>query len=139
MIIIGLDNGIVLKTKNTIIEKPSWVKFIGNPAEHDDGSLEYDICYWRKCWNIREAIFNILEDDDRREWEFELSLNQVVAIRDRLCRFLTEGEDWEELGDSIWSFEEMIPVLTEDILNLSWLIGYMKKDVHAIVYFYDSY
>ena len=135
----GLDNGIVLKTKNSIIEKPSWVKFIGNPAEHDDGSLEYDICYWRKCWNIREAIFNILEDDDRREWEFELSLNQVVAIRDRLCRFLTEGEDWEELGDSIWSFEEMIPVLTEDILNLSWLIGYMKKDVHAIVYFYDSY
>ena len=135
----GLENGIVLKTKNSIIEKPSWVKFIGNPAEHDDGSLEYDICYWRKCWNIREAIFNILEDDDRREWEFELSLNQVVAIRDRLCRFLTEGEDWEELGDSIWSFEEMIPVLTEDILNLSWLIGYMKKDVHAIVYFYDSY
>lgn len=135
----GLDNGIVLKTKNSIIEKPSWVKFIGNPAEHDDGSLEYDICYWRKCWNIREAIFNILEDNDRREWEFELSLNQVVAIRDRLSRFLTEGEDWEELGDSIWSFEEMIPVLTEDILNLSWLIGYMKKDVHAIVYFYDSY
>ena len=135
----GLENGIVLKTKNSIIEKPSWVKFIGNPAEHDDGSLEYDICYWRKCWNIREAIFNILEDDDRREWEFKLSLNQVVAIRDRLCKFLTEGEDWEELGDSIWSFEEMIPVLTEDILNLSWLIGYMKKDVHAIVYFYDSY
>ena len=135
----GLDNGIVLKTKNSIIEKPSWVKFIGNPAEHDDGSLEYDICYWRKCWNIREAIFNILEDDDRREWEFKLSLNQVVAIRDRLCKFLTEGEDWEELGDSIWSFEEMIPVLTEDILNLSWLIGYMKNDVHAIVYFYDSY
>lgn len=135
----GLDNGIVLKTKNTIIEKPDWVKFIGDPAEHDDGFLEYDICYWRKCWNIREAIFNILENDDRREWEFELSLNQVVAIRDRLCRFLTEGEDWEELGDSIWSFEEMIPVLTEDILNLSWLIEYMKKDVHAIVYFYDSY
>ncbi len=135
----GLENGIVLKTKNSIIEKPSWVKFIGNPAEHDDGSLEYDICYWRKCWNIREAIFNILEDDDRREWEFKLSLNQVVAIRDRLCKFLTEGEDWEELGDSIWSFEEMIPVLTEDILNLSWLIGYMKNDVHAIVYFYDSY
>lgn len=135
----GLDNGIVLKTKNSIIEKPDWVKFNGSPAEHDDGFLEYDICYWRKCWNIRGAIFDILEKVDEREWEFELSINQVVAIRDRMYKFLTEGEDWDESGDSIWLFEEIIPVLTQDILNLSWLIEYMKKDVHAIVYFYDSY
>lgn len=135
----GLDNGIVLKTKNSIIEKPDWVKFDGSPAEHDDGFLEYDICYWRKCWNIRGAIFDIFEKVDKREWEFELSINQVVAIRDRIYRFLTEGEDWDESGESIWLFEEIIPVLTQDILNLSWLIEYMKKDVHAIVYFYDSY
>lgn len=56
-----------------------------------------------------------------------------------MYRFLTEGGNWDESGDSIWLFEEMIPIFTEDILNLSWLIEYMKKDVHAIVYFYDSY
>ena len=58
----GLDNGIVLATHHKInmddipeyivIEEDDWRN---NDDDYNDGYY-YDVCYWRKCWNIRNFI-----------------------------------------------------------------------------------
>ena len=50
----GLDNGIIVKNKyKELLEElgpDNWGKY---KSKDDD---DYDLCYWRKCWGIRNAI-----------------------------------------------------------------------------------
>ena len=54
----GLDNGIIIKNKN---------------------GIEEEICYWRKCWNIRKLIFDCI-DSNEMLFEYSLSLDDLVDI-----------------------------------------------------------
>lgn len=133
----GLDNGLVLRTRKQIDSNlvPSYVQITAEPT-NDTLTFEYEVCYWRKCWNIRDMIFNCLGDVDKDNYHYEVSVSTLESIRDGIYKFLCNGDDWE---DSIWTFDEMIDHLSLDIVNLSWVINYLKEDPHAYVYFYDSY
>lgn len=114
----GLDNGIVVKDRL-------------NP--------ENEICYWRKCWNIRSAIFDIigrpsLEDET---YEYSLSLENVVDIYYMLKNL--KKDNWYENGSSIWEWDEIKKGIKRDIKELNRLIKAMKKNENLEVFFYDSY
>lgn len=113
----GLDNGIIAKTKNG----------------------ESTICYWRKCWNIRNAIFDIIgrpapEDE---VYEYSLSLDNIVDIYYMLKHL--DKENWDENGGSIWDWDTKKKGIKRDIKELNKLIKAMKKNKIIEVYFYDSY
>ena len=133
----GLDNGLTLRTRKQIDPNlvPSYVEITAEPT-NDALVFEYEVCYWRKCWNIRDMIFNCLGDVGKDNSSCEVSISALESIRDGIYEFLCNGDDWE---DSIWDFDEMIDHLSLDIVNLSWVINYLKEDPHAYVYFYDSY
>ena len=141
----GLDNGIRLIMRQKIdpkedilfndFEKIDFDEFATN--EYKDGYY-YDVCYWRKCWNIREMIFDIL-DADRNSLSEKYEIDkpsQIQEISDRLYKMLQNGEDWE---NSIWDFEDMITPLAYDIVNLAALKRIMTKYTNVKVEFYDSY
>ena len=131
----GLDNGIVLRTKKPLIdiEVPAFIK-----VEKDFTNNEIEICYWRKCWNIREKVFEAIGEHDENAYEFEIRSTTLNKIIESLTNFLTLKEEWNT-EESIWDFEEMIPVLTQNLLNLGWLRNYLAEDHMSYAIFYDSY
>lgn len=131
----GLDNGIIARSKEPIKalkdfeDKTGWDDYDGH---------EYDICYWRKCWNIRYTILRGIINYNCREEKYEhpLTIDHIDAIIYMLGHF--NEDNWQEAGGSIWSFDDMRPCLKRDIKVLKKLRKVMKK--HEIeVWFYDSY
>ena len=111
----GLDNGIIVRNKN---------------------GIEEEICYWRKCWNIRKLIFDCI-DSNEMLFEYSLSLGNLIDIYYALKTL--NKENWSENGGSIWEWEEIRKGLKRDIKTLNKLIKRMKKEPGLEVIFYDSY
>lgn len=131
----GLDNGIRIKN----IQKHEIPRRVILRSEMEWTPGELELCYWRKCWNIRQGILSLLDVGlNSDQYEFTLNRTQVLNIKDFLIDLLKNPKDW---SNSIWTYEEMKPVLEQDIKNLKWLARRMKwhPAPETIVYFYDSY
>lgn len=127
----GLDNGIILRDvnpKELIVNKLVTLDNLG------DTSVE--ICYWRKCWGIRNAIVKKLHFNDGEE--SKLDIEDIPVIIRILFDFYGQVE-WEDEADSIWEWEEFKETLSQQIMNLTWLYNYMLEHSDAEVIFYDSY
>lgn len=46
---------------------------------------------------------------------------------------------WEEEADSIWTYDEIRPMLIKQWIALWWLERYLRKNSDAEAYFYDSW
>lgn len=115
----GLDNGIIVRNKNT-------------PNEEE-------ICYWRKCWNIRNKIFKIIGKypNEDEKYKYSLSLDNVVDIYYMLKDL--NKKNWFDGGGSIWDWEDIKKSIKGNIKALNKLIKRMKKEPNLEVIFYDSY
>ena len=118
----GLDNGIILRDVNS---KELVVNKLINLDNLEDTSTE--ICYWRKCWGIRNAIVEKLHFNDNEE--YKLDVEDIGHLQ----------TEWEEDADSIWEWDEFKDTLRQQIFNLIWLYDYMLAHSDAEVIFYDSY
>ena len=127
----GLDNGIEVK-RNAYTENIQELKVFENPWDKKYG-YDFSICYWRKCWNIRNDILWSIDSRFDGQYEFELTFEDIGNIIVILMSY--NEENW---GNSIWEFEEIKEHLQQDIKNLQILQDLMKK-YNLEVYFYDSY
>lgn len=129
----GLDNGIMVKKTNKIAKFFNKKKY----SYYDyDGVCEIEIAYWRKCWNIRNQILNILDVTKDNDSHAEISIPKMKEII-RFLKSLNE-KNWEDYGYSIWSWDEQKKSIKYQIKRLKRLLLIMKfYDVE--VYFYDSW
>lgn len=119
----GLDNGIAIKG----VEK------------YPDFAPDGEIVYWRKCWNLRSAMLDVLDPERRKkDWDYEIEAEDVPAIIRAIIPFLSK-DYWKENNSSIWEHEDMLPTLLENIENLIRLKIWWEEHPNAKVYFYDSY
>ena len=134
----GLDNGIVIKVAPEKI--PQLIRtYVPKLAYYQND--EYELCYWRKCWGIRNDILDILyhhTDDIDSTYEFKIVYTDVQKIIDVLVNYL-DRKYWDDNADSIWDYEEMRIPLVYNIFILGWLKDYLKENPETEVYFYDSY
>lgn len=104
-----------------------------------DKELKYDfeVCYWRKCWGLRNDVLYLLGQRFVDKYEFDLSKSDVENIIK-----LLESYDAESWSGSIWDWDnEEYPYsekIQRDIENLKILRELMDK-YDLEVYFYDSY
>ena len=129
----GLDNGIILKVNPDTLTTNKLVRL--DKTWGEDPNTE--VCYWRKCWGIRNAIiekFHFLTDCV----EFKLDVEDIPVVIRILFDFYGK-EEWEENADSIWEWDEFKDTLKQQILNLTWLYNYMLENPECEVIFYDSY
>lgn len=125
----GLDNGINVKATSrweAIQELDALFpkKYNGN----------WEVCYWRKCWNVRSDIFSVLACPRViNDGEYPIQLEHIDQIIDVLKSY--NEDNWDL---SIWEFEEMKPHLKEQAKKLKKLKKLMEK-YPLSVYFYDSY
>ena len=134
----GLDNGILLKIKDkeTFGPMPHWIK---REEWEDKYNYDYDILYWRKCWNVRAEILGYIGACDD-EYQWDLSVADLENIIHLLETYIYSEENWDA-SQSIWSWEEIGE-------NLLYHLEYAKKIAAWLrtkpydsyqLYFYDSY
>lgn len=136
----GLDNGIVLR-----VQKEVKVPF--GTSDNFDQSTDYDayeICYWRKCWGIRDAILKVLDPKGIKQKEMEgyydVEAEDIPALIKAMKPFFSK-EYWDEHAGSIWEFEEIFESQVRHIVDLQKLKEFLEthKDQVIKCYFYDSY
>lgn len=139
----GLDNGIILHSRNMIKAKdhPECVTSLGAHDDYNGGpEFDYEICYWRKCWNIRNKVAYTFDLPRDYVQKYDLSIGDVKQIW-HIINELNSPHIWENEGGSMWTYEEMHDHLDRDLLALEWLIHFMRthKEEDYAVEFYDSY
>lgn len=127
----GLDNGIIVASKTPLepIKIPFYVKPDGIEAPD-----HISLCYWRKCWGLRNKVLTILKEKDD-EYFYPLRAEDVRSIRKEIESFLFHPKTWDH---SIWTWDEVKWRLLRDSMNLFWLESCLLED-RVEAYFYDSY
>ena len=132
----GLDNGICVERNdftNSLFELEKF-KYEYAPRRY------FEICYWRKCWNIRDAIGRKIWYEDNG-YSNELTEADLYNIIEALESFNEEkwNEDFEN-GETIWEWDIIEQRLAQQIQDLKLLIDLKKKYENKLyIYFYDSY
>lgn len=126
----GLDNGVVLKTKVPInIPHP--------PFDWHSDPDEHEVCYWRKFWGLRNTIVTEFHQTEECA-DVPLDAERVGRLRCILEEFL-DRDFYEQYGDSIWDYEEYLIHNIECCENLAWLQNFLEEHPDEECYFYDSY
>ena len=128
----GLDNGIIVKKTNTTMKmydnKSPYITY-----EWDN---EFEVAYWRKCWNVRNDIFTITDGWENDQSYTILDKDDIYSII-RLLKSYNK-KNWDQ-NETIWPWTEHKKINKRHIRNLKYLYRYMKKYDDIEVYFYDSY
>lgn len=133
----GLDNGIMVKN----VTNPKAIDILAKWEDHFyEDEVRYEICYWRKCQNVRGVILDICCENSPNDWKHELDISEVREIKGYLESLDEQIWSSESLyGGSIWTWEEYEPHNQKHIEALTDLIEAMQYDPDMRVYFYDSY
>ena len=133
----GLDNGFYVKSNKRKLTRADLPQGIVYPFEKDYNN-EIEIVYWRKNWGLRWAVMDHFESSvDQYKFNIETP-TQVLEFIEIIASFL-DKERWENEGDSIWSYEEIRPVLIQNIINLALIYAFMRENPDVYLVFYDSY
>ena len=134
----GLDNGIQIKRNTSTNSIPELKQF--ELAYDNKHQFDFEICYWRKCYNIRNMIMDVVESARDNDNSDILTTTDIEKIVHGLQSF--NSANWQENGGSIWDWDdEEYPYsekIQRDIENLKNLQTLMEK-YDLEVYFYDSY
>lgn len=136
----GLDNGIVLKAKEDI-SVPDLLKLEQTHFPYDlittiSAGRSEEICYWRKCYGIRNEIINIF-GEETDSGGCALTSETVSEILDILNKYL-DKDYYNEHHRSAWDFAEMGSLLIDYIEVLAWAKQLLEEDKIELE-FYDSY
>ena len=134
----GLDNGIQIKRNTSTNSIPELKQFeLSYDNKHQ---FDFEICYWRKCYNIRNMVMDVVEGARDNDNSDILTTTDIEKIIHGLQSF--NSANWQENGGSIWDWDdEEYPYsekIQRDIENLKKLQTLMEKS-DLEVYFYDSY
>ena len=129
----GLDNGICIKRKSA--SKDALLQFDEEWRSRNDYDLE--VAYWRKCWNVRDIILDILNVPFDNNSETRMSVEDVVDVIAALKQ-LNEG-NYQNRGGCIWGWNDFKRIQRRNLRALRRLVKLMKKDNSLEVYFYDSW
>jgi hypothetical protein len=130
----GLDNGIHVKRTPESERIPEMTSF--DEDWRKKYGYDFEVCYWRKCWNVRSRIFDVLTGGFDDKYRIVLTIEDIDKIIEVLKSFTPDN--WQDEWWSIWTFEEMEDVLKQQIQNLG-VLKRLMQEYELEVYFYDSY
>lgn len=115
----GLDNYIVLKIKNQGLKER--LTAISKSKIFED---EFDLLYWRKCYNIRGVIFSLIEsEEDESTGRYKVTLSELHDIINQLEICYTP-EWWSYNDDTIWPeyYDRDLEVSFDDDGNITKVV-----------------
>ena len=133
----GLDNGIEIRRTNNL---PNCVLCFDNDEWRKQCGYDLEVAYWRKCWNVRHIIFDVLTNGSDDDCVYNVTREELVEIIHRLENDLHYFDFLEgEWGSCIWTWNEFRRIQKWNIKNLKKLARMMKRHPEIEVIFYDSY
>ena len=128
----GLDNGIVLRRKdNQEFELPL------SCCNKYENSIE--LCYWRKCYGIRNAILRVVDTQVTNEYKYPVTLDNIDNVIKAFKHFLHK-DTWVYEGNTIWDWDKYTRRnQARNLVGLYRLKCWLKKHPEDTAYFYDSY
>lgn len=135
----GLDNGVVVRSSKRPVIRDILPKELIYPFEKEYIAGEVEIVYWRKNWGLRDKVVETFPLCDDGNWEYIIETSQQVFELIRIIVSFMNKETWEEDSDSIWDYDEILPILQRDIINLAIIAAFMKNNPDIYLIFYDSY
>lgn len=134
----GLDDGICVRRSEYTNRIPALKRF--EESWDTEKKYDFEVCYWRKCWNIRFMIFDVVPSTRNNYESDPLTIEDIDNIIKGLKSF--NADNWIEYGGSIWDWDDKdYPYskhIKQNIKDLKYLKKLMKK-YDLEVYFYDSY
>lgn len=134
----GLDNGIYVRSAYRKITRAMLPEELVYPFDKDysDG---VEILYWRKNWGLRNAVVHTFPTEDDSDYYYLIETSQQVFELIRIIISFMNKETWEEDGDSIWDYNEILPILQQNVMNLAIIASFMINNPDIYLAFYDSY
>lgn len=123
----GLDNGF-------IITHPREVKV---PFGRCYDEEEQEVAYWRKCWNVRHIILDILHGSYSDAGDYSVGLEELKDIITSLKSF--NEKNWKCPLDTIWTWEEIKEEFKKNIDNLEKSKEFLQEHPECQLIFYDSW
>ena len=137
----GLDNGAIVRSNHRKITREMLPEGMVYPWDEkfdsSDGGVE--ILYWRKNWGLRNIVVNSFPQYEDSDWEYIIETPTQIFELIRIIVSFMSKEKWEEYGDSIWDYDEILPILQQNIINLALIASFMKNNPDVFLVFYDSY
>ena len=132
----GLDNAIEIKRNDDL---PNCVLCFDDDEWRKQRGYDLEVAYWRKCWNVRQIIFSVV-DSSEYDCEYNITREELVEIIHRLENDLHYFDFLEgEWGGCIWEWNDFRRIQKRNMKNLKKLAGMMKRHPEIEVIFYDSY
>ena len=98
---------------------------------------DLDVAYWRKCWNVRDIILDLLHVSLDNDSQTPMSIDDVVAVIKALKQL--NAKNYTDRGSCIWAWSDFRDINQRNIAALNQLVRLMKKNDNIEVYFYDSW
>ena len=131
----GLDNGIEIKRRADL---PTAAFAYFDEEWRAKHKCDLEVAYWRKCWNVRNIIFDVLSIENFNDSQTTMTIEDVDAVITALCKI--NKKNWLDRGSTIWEWKEFKNIQRRNIRNLRRLRRMMKKKPDVFeVYFYDSW
>lgn len=131
----GLDNGIEIK------RRPDLPAAVLRAFDTEDwrirNNYDLEVAYWRKCWNVRDVFFDVLDIKDTNDTQTSMTANDVEQVITRLKQFTRDNYDF--CGGTIWDWIDFKRINKRNISQLKKLLRLMKKYNNIEVVFYDSW
>lgn len=132
------NSGIYVKSKIRSITKDALPPEIIYPFEESplDG---VEIIYWRKNYGLTETIRQYCKDASLPNENGKYIITQkqqIYNILEIIADFMNEAV-WENSGDSMWTYDEVLPYLRQNIDNLIVMMNFMKynSDIYLVFYY----
>lgn len=110
-----------------------WEEKYDNPEEG------VEILYWRKNWGLRNRVVGTFPCEGASEYYYTIETPAQVFELIRIIVSFMDKEKWEEDGDSIWDYNDILPVLQQNVINLAIIASFMQNNSDVYLVFYDSY
>ena len=131
----GLDNGIEIRRKDNL---PNCVLCFEEEWRKKYG-YDLEVAYWRKCWNVRYTIFDVLCRGDDNDSVIDITREELVEIIHRLENDIHYHDFLEGEWNCIWGWNNFRRIQKRNIKKLKKLAKMMKRHTEIEVYFYDSW
>lgn len=135
----GLDNGLRVHSKRRTLTRDMLPSQLQYPWEEKFDNDGIEILYWRKNWGLRDEVIHTFPHYENQQNEYVLeTANEVFVLINIIASFLNE-QKWNEESESIWTYDEIFPILKRDIINLAFIATFMENNPDVYLTFYDSY
>ena len=129
----GLDNGFLIDRKTASYEA---LKAFDDEWRRKMG-YDLEIAYWRKCWNVRAIILDVICVSENDCGVYTLTIEDVKQIYTKLQKF--KQKNFLDCGDCIWEWPTFLRAHRRNLKRIRKLITLMKKCPTMEVLFYDSW